>query len=61
MDEVTYEEFVKKELERWVQLNSEGKDLPGIVNRVLETAYKNLTRIPEETPSLREGIMRERI
>ncbi|GAB6550011.1 hypothetical protein bcgnr5378_37730 [Bacillus cereus] len=59
--ELTYADFVKKELDRWVQLNSEGKELPGIVNRLLETAYKKHTGNTRETASLRKVIIECRV
>lgn len=60
MDKLTYEDFVKKELERWVQLNSEGKKLPGIVDRVLEVAYRNYTGDVSEPKTLEEKFKRDR-
>lgn len=57
MKKLTYDEFVKKELENWLYLNSTGKELPSIVQRVLETAYKNHTRSPEELKKMEKWLL----
>ena len=47
MEKLSYEEFVAKELDRWVEIHNMGRPLPSVVNRLLEGAYERYQEGPE--------------